>query len=71
MTAREFIAQHEHQLVYGPAYRPDTAPFPEAVTVAPLPMFPAARPRRPKYTTSSARRPRPSFVARIAAALSL
>lgn len=71
MTTAEFIAAHADQLIYGPAYRADEAPFPEALQVAPLVPFPAPRRTPLRFKTSSARRPRLSFVARVAAMLSL
>jgi len=71
MTTAEFVALHEHQLIYGPAYRADEAPFPEALEVTPLVPFPAPRHPRRQIKTSTARRPRQSFVLRLAAMLSL
>ena len=70
MTAQELTIA-KTKLIYGPAYRADEAPFPEALQVAPLVPFPAPRHPRRQIKTSTARRPRQSFVLRLAAMLSL
>jgi hypothetical protein len=69
MTTAEFVAAHEHELIYGPAYDPSEAPFPEALIVTPLAPFPAPRVARRAYHTSTARRPRLTLMARAAAVL--
>ena len=69
MTTAQFVAAHEHELIYGPAYRADEAPFPEALQVTPLAPFPAPRVARRAYHTSTARRPRLTLMARAAAVL--
>ena len=70
MTAQQ-LETAKQKLIYGPAYDPAAAPFPEAVQVAPLVPFPAPRHPRRQIRTSTARRPRQSFVLRLAAMLSL
>ena len=69
MTTAEFVAAHADQLIYGPAYRADEAPFPEALQVTPLAPFPEPLRARRAYHTSTARRPRLTLMARAAAVL--
>ena len=64
-------------IITGPAYKPDAVPFPDALPDSwkfqSAYKFGTIRPKapRPTCTTTSARRRRPSFTARILAALSL
>lgn len=57
-----------HQtLIYGPAYRDDEAPFPEALEAEPLPPFPAPRVTPRGYRTTTARRRRLTILGHVAA----